>query len=167
MADPTPPGATGDLLGTPPEFKTVDAATVRLTELQASAEWRDKVLAGDPAATREFKAITQRIAQGDDESLPGVAEDGQTILREGQISRSDAVDAIAHLREMGLSDEVIAEAFAGSLNSAEVVQRTHALYKQRMSDQEWAKRLLAGGMAERRELALMSVILSGQMVVDE
>jgi hypothetical protein len=163
MTDQTPTGAPPQLLDIPPEFKTVDAARSRLAEIQASEEWRGKVMSGDPRAVREFRAIHEKIVAGDDESLPGVAAPGQKALVDGQIPYADAVQAFADLRAMGLSDDVIAEVFNGSVNSDEVVSRTHAHYLARMSDKAWAGRLLAGGMAERKELALMSVILSGQV----
>lgn len=163
MTDQTPTGSPPELLDIPPKFTSVDAAQARLAELQSQQEWTAKVLAGDPAALREFQAITERIAAGDDETLPSVAAPGQKVLVDGQISRADAVQAFADLRAMGLNDETIAEVFNGSVNSGEVVSLTHAHYLTRMSDKAWAGRLLAGGMAERKELALMSVILSGQV----
>lgn len=143
----------------PPTFTSVDQAQARLAELKASQDWVAKVLSNDPSALREFRAITEMIGKSD---RVDAALAGKPIL-DGELTAHDLVGAIGGLRELGLRDEVVAEALRGSINTADVVRQTRALYQDRMSDPEWTERLLAGGAAEKREHALMSIILSGQM----
>lgn len=52
--------------GEPPETLTVDGAKSKLKELQADKEWGKRLMAGDAATSREFKALTTIIAGGDD-----------------------------------------------------------------------------------------------------
>ncbi len=147
---PTPPAP-------PPELPPIDAARAKFAQLQRSNEWRDRLLRGDPATVKEFQTLTATIAGVEDKP----DEPGRPLI-ENELSREDTIAAVADLKTLGFKDDIIAEVFKGSKNSQAVIDETRAHYLRCMSDPDWTERLLAGGMQERREHALMCTILTGE-----
>lgn len=67
-----------------------------------------------------------------------------------------------HLREIGIRDEIIKDVIAGThkVTRAEY-EATERWKAERMRDQEWVKRYLAGDGEPKEKMMLASIILSG------
>lgn len=167
MTDVQTTAAQAELPDVPPPFASADQAQARLAELQQSQEWIGRLMSGDPKARGEFDAIHQMIAGADDQVDRAIAGNADPVLGEvaieGELSTRQTAEAITGLRELGLRDEVVAEAIRGAVYPESVVRQAADLKRTRMSDPEWTKKFLAGSAAERREMTLMNVILSGKI----
>ena len=84
----------------------------------------------------------------------------------GSLSRRDTATAVADFRDQGLNDDSIIQALEGGAVSSAEHRAAQALQSARHNDPAWVQRLLAGNYEARRELTLMSIILTSP-VVDE
>jgi hypothetical protein len=140
-------------------------AKARLDALSADPEWSKKFFAGDQAARAEFARLTGQVAAGNPtaDALAG-AKPSETFELEttvgGQLNTRNRADAVAGLRELGLGDAVVAQAIDGAAVSEHEVAMATQAKAMRLSDKTWTDRYLAGGLAEKREMGLLNVILS-------
>jgi hypothetical protein len=156
MAPPAPPL----------EPATASDARRRLDLLTKDPSWGAKYLGADPAARREFAELHEKIAAGDPvaDAIAGTAPAAGEFetTTDGQLPRHALAQTVASFRELGLNDAIIEQALKGGGETPESIAATRVLLNQRKSDPAWRERLLAGGMSERRELQLMSIILAGE-----
>jgi hypothetical protein len=113
--------------------------------------------AADDAGTDEVAGLLSHTAL--------LAPDSGGVRPDGEISRSDAYDAIQHFRDLGINDQAIAEAFTGRLADGSTytpmqVSATKSLKARLEGDPAWVARLFAGGWRERQQMALMSIVLA-------
>lgn len=144
-------------------------AEAKLNELTADTEagrsWSAKWLGGDAATVAEFKTLVEaknaKPAGGDFLSrvINGTAElplvdshSGNTLTVRNQMLLAEL------LRDLGFTETSVRQYFDGTPNSKEVVDAAESLRADRLADPEWTKRWLNGGRAERREMALMTMI---------
>jgi len=155
--------------GTPPsDPKTPAEARARLDALTKNQEWGTKYLSGDVEARREFVSLTEMAAQAEhrlDNVLAGKAEPQLIELTSSEhpLSTRNLASAVEGLRESGLSDDVIRQAIAGRPVSAEERRAVEQFRAMRLSNGDWAKKLLAGDHDAGRELTLMSIVLSSEV----
>jgi hypothetical protein len=153
---PAPSATPGDSIG----------AKARLSALAADPDWSKAFFSGDQAARAEFTRLTAQVAAGNPtaDALAG-AKPSETFELEttvaGQLNTRNRADAVAGLRELGLGDDVVAQAIDGASVSPHEVAMARQAKAMRLSDKAWTDRYLAGGIAEKREMGLLNVILSG------
>jgi hypothetical protein len=148
--------------GTPVE------ASARLAFLTKDPAWREKVLAGDAATRQEMDSLTKMVAEGDptDGILAGVVPETMVEFQTpGVASYLEMAAAVPMLRNAGLRDEVIREILTDKKVGRREHEMTRLLQAEKMGDAEWRQRLLSGDFVARRELTLMSTILSA--TIDE
>ena len=143
-------------------------AEAKLNELTADTEagraWSAKWLGGNPGAVAEFRALVEaknaKPAGGDFLSrvINGTAELPLVDTHHGGLTVRNQMFVAESLRDLGFTETSIREYFEGTPNSKEVVDNARLHEAQRTSDPEWVKRFLAGGRAERLELALAKAI---------
>jgi hypothetical protein len=174
MTEPTPQqqldAMSAALKGpaTNPNPTTPTEARARLVDLTADKQWSEDFTAGRVEARREFATLTEMAAQADDRlenALAGKA-DAQLLEvtnAENPLTSRDIGTAINDLREAGLRDETIREIFDGVKMPAEIRRRCEQLKAKKLGDAEWTKRLLAGDHEAKRELTLISAVLSAEV----
>ena len=135
-------------------------ASARLDVLKADAGWRDQFLAGNGPQVTEFRNLTEMAAKATDtdRAMAGVLLDGplQPSSHMVQIGVAQA------LREIGIKDSIIKDVIAGTHKvTKEEYAATERWKAERMRDQEWVKRYLAGDGEPREKMTLANIILSG------
>jgi hypothetical protein len=153
--------------GAAPPVGSALGAKLELEALTANALWRDKYFSGDAEARRQFTALTSRIADGTGETADALA--GAPLPPPGTIetttgkemSRRTRADAVAGLRELGMNDATILQAIDGAEVGAHELAAARMQKSMRLSDAEWVKRYMAGGLAEKREMGLLNLIIAG------
>src|SRR5271166_1798287 len=126
-------------------------AQAQLEKLSASPEWRAKVLSGDLGGPgKELRQITEALAKADpvDKALAGVPLDPAAIATtSGQDALTPAhlAQVVSDLRDIGLRDEVIREAFTeGRTYTPEIMRAVRQRHADRMGDKEFVTKYLAG-----------------------
>jgi hypothetical protein len=140
------------------------AARAKLSELTASPEWRTAYFSGDPKARKDFSDLTAAVAGGAtvDDVLAGAGPVSQLIetTTAGQLSSRNTAIEVDHLKQLGLNEKTIQQVFKGGAVSPAEKEMARVTKEMRLSDPEWSARYLKGGWAERREMSLLSAILS-------
>jgi hypothetical protein len=149
-------------------------AKSKLDRAMADPEFAKKLFARDAATRREFEALTKAAAESDGSDRLAAIVQGHDIpapagietVFNGALSTRDTKTAVQWMKEAGIGDAAIAESIlgvdvkTGKPYDAATIAQAKAMKAQRLSDPEWTKRLFAGGYTEKRELTLLSVILS-------
>jgi hypothetical protein len=133
----------------------------RLNTLAAAEGWRTRLLAGDVATMREFRAANEAAAGVDQigDALAGRVPDGLVVTMPGELAPAKMAATVNALREVGVRDAAIREALESRPITREVRDLALQRRDQRMSDPEWRKKALAGDLEARRELALLGILL--------
>jgi hypothetical protein len=141
----------------------------RLEYLNRDRAFRNKFMAGDTAARREFDLLNAQVAAGDptELALAGVAPAGSVDQNSGSIvGERDLPAAVNHLRERGYTDSHIREILTGKLladdgselNEAQIAERVTNAERMRERlgrDAEWRRKYLSG---DRDAAALMGAV---------
>jgi hypothetical protein len=143
-------------------------ARARLDHLTADKAWSERYLKGGVAENREFKALTQMVADakpGDrlEAVLAGQRHNNTMVetVSGDELSTSKLAVAVDGLREAGVADpDVLRQAINGFPVSRAEVAATQQLKAQRLGDAAWLQRYLGGGTVERREMTLINIILT-------
>jgi hypothetical protein len=140
------------------------AARARLAELTGSETWRTRFFSGDPQAKKDFAEATAAIAAGNavDDVLAGsgpVSVEIETVTA-GQLSMRNTEIEVAHLKQLGMNPKTIEQIFKGGSVTAAEREMARVTREMRLGDPEWSARYLKNGWAERREMSLLSAILS-------
>jgi hypothetical protein len=140
----------------PPEPNAQEART-QLDALIADTDRGAKLLAGDPAITKEFKILTAMVAEGGDNvdrAMSGVLPD----VPDSDLKTMTGTAAM--LAELGIKPEVVRQTLENfSITQAEF-DATKAWQARSMKDQFWVKSYLEGNPDAARQMMLCSVILS-------
>lgn len=145
--------------GAPPA--TAAEATARLAELGSDPAWRDSFLAGSAEKGREFRELTALVSSGKPDEKIEAAMIGLTPP--GGMSDYDLTqmtETVAHLRGSGIEDAVIKSALKGDPISREEFRLAEAWRDAHMRDTGWARKLFDGDVEAKRQLGLVSIILS-------
>lgn len=148
--------------------KTAAEASARLDVLARDKEWGKLFFGGDVNAHREFNEL---MAVKDTANPMAALLDGSAGSAEGQIPFMETthdgalpmraqVAIVADMRELGLSDGAIAQAFTGQQAQAADYHAVRLLQAQRMADKEWTARYLDGDPTAAREMLLMNIVLT-------
>jgi hypothetical protein len=135
----------------------------RLDVLTKDREWGARFFAGHIAERKEFQALQEKIAAGDPAiGAPPAAGGEFDFSSEDQPSRQVLNGTVQMLRDAGVGDGAISQALTGKAESAEAIAAVKVFRNQKMSDPEWTKRFLAGGMQEKKEWMLWSIVIAGE-----
>jgi hypothetical protein len=150
-------GTSGATPTTPAEAKA------RLAALSKDPKWRGDYLAGNVEARQEFGSLTEMAAQAEsrlDDVLAGRGEATmmEVTTPEHPLTTRELAAAVASLREDGLSDATIRQVINGEPVSREEQRIAEQAIARLMGDKEWTAKLMAGGVAERRDFQLLCII---------
>jgi hypothetical protein len=142
------------------------AARARLEQLKSDRDWTSKFLRGDIEARREFAELSAAVAAGsrtaDAIAAPLPTQELETVGR-GQLTSHQLNLEIAHLRGLGLNDDLIRQALDGQPVSA--AERTMAVQmkKMLMEDGTWRAAFMKNNFVQRRQMLLLNLILSSEV----
>jgi hypothetical protein len=147
---------------------TPGQARIALAELQADEKWTQRFLDGGLKERKQFDELAAKKNEAADGQLVEIAMrhgvEAAPLIPEvtfdGALNTAKLANVIADLRDHGLEDDHISEAFD---EERTIDRATHdavkRLEQQRLGDAEYVKRYLAGGAAEKREMALIRIAL--------
>lgn len=138
-------------------------AAARLSELKADPKWREQFLSGSSTHAKELRDLQAVIDKEQntqlDMAIKGELFDG--IQPGGHLA---AVGTAEMLREANIGDTAVIKQV---LTGGEVTPQEHAAAIARkaelMGDAAWTDRYLKGGAAEKREMTLISIVLSSKL----
>jgi hypothetical protein len=139
-----------------PPANATEAAT-RIESFKTDATLRDKLLAGDATATKEWHELHGLIASADDRVSSAMA--GQL----SEIPDSDhrlMANTATMLRELGLNEGTVQQTLENRPVTQQEFDTVTALKAQKFRDQEWKKSLLSGDAQTVKELSLINIVLS-------
>ena len=152
---------TDETLGSNPTPPSTPAeAASRLGALKENTEWTGKLMSGSPAELKEFQGLHKLLSQGDtvDQAMAG------EYMGVNTPEHVEMMGAASMLREAGVRDEIVRDVLAGT---HAVTKEEYAKVKEfkadKMTDNEWTKRLLAGDSEATRQFHLMNIILTGDI----
>jgi hypothetical protein len=130
----------------------------------ADADFRGKYLAGDRFAKAEIKALIEGkvSADGDakraDAALAGLPTSGYFTNSPNGVSPANMNSAVAHFREIGISDAAIREALTGAAVDRQTYSAVAAYRESLLRDREWVKEWQSGSLPHRAQMTLCSII---------
>jgi hypothetical protein len=145
------------------------SAQSQLDQFTADPIIAKRLLEGEPETGRRFRELTEAVANGGGQDRVAdlilghsASEHPQVEVISGhlELGSREKMRAIEQLRESGIGDGAIMEAFGGTVASPTEIARAKALRTQLMDDKEWCAKLLAGNFEQRRQLRLLSIILA-------
>jgi hypothetical protein len=144
VAPPTPPANAAE-------------ASARLDALIADKDRGAKLLAGDPAITKEFHDLTKMVAEGGDHvdrAMAGVLPDVPDSDLKTMAGTADM------LRTLGIEPEAIRQTLENREVTLAEFDATKAWLARSMKDQFWVKSYLENDPAAAKQMMLASIILS-------
>lgn len=146
---------------TPAPPSTPAEAATCLSELAMDANWSAALLKGNSPQVKEMNNLIALKSSGDkvDRIIAGTAETSIGELNVGGISTANAMRSAAWLKEAGISDGAIKEAFEGKPVTREVFNAVKQLQAERHGDAAWVAKLLSGDYAAKRDEILMNIVL--------
>lgn len=138
---------------------TPQEAAAVLSTRTADAAWGGKLIAGDVATMQEFQMLT-KLASNVDASAEALAG---KLSSPSTVEQHVLVEGLAELRSLGLGEDVIQSVVVGAPVTRAEHDAVKRLQAQKLNDQGWVKALLEGNLSVRKELALMSVVLSADI----
>lgn len=143
--------AGNDVPPVPPAPPTRQAALDQIAALKADPNWSERYLKGDSSAKAQFQRLHATAYEPGGNADPG--HDAASRLQHSEVWRKEAdlpADVLAQVRERR---PVSADEYRAAVHAKERM----------LGDREWAKRYMDGGRAERREMALVSIILGSRI----
>jgi hypothetical protein len=138
-----------------PESRAISDAHAEIGRLKSDAAFQQLLLKGDEHALAKVQALQRTINSGSKTVIGG--ENQQEVEQ-----RLSAWQDFA-----GLDPAVIEQIRSnGSVSKAEYDEAAR-MKKQFMADRDWARRYFDGGMKERRQMSLVSIILSSPIAVEQ
>jgi hypothetical protein len=137
-------------------------ATARLDQLKSDAGWRDLFLSGSGRQVSEFNSLSELANKPDniaaiDKAMNGKMDDGI-----GLSHRAEMVGTAAMLSELGIRSIIIKDVLAGTHKvTKEEYQATEQWKADRLRDDDWKAKYLAGNREEHRRMTLADIILTG------
>jgi hypothetical protein len=131
----------------------------RLARLASDPDFLRRYGRGEPAARREYEALTQEIAAG--EELGSISV-GVETLGEFGVRRADLISEIDRLSRLGIPEEGVVKAITGDFTSEDIAWAEAELDKC-LATREWVDGLLRGDPRILHErTALCAVISAGK-----
>jgi hypothetical protein len=142
------------------------AARVELDRLARSVDFRAKMDAGNPEARKTFSDLCAAVAAGDPagDALAGGPElpaDHIETTSGGELSTRALRREAEGLLSQGFGPDVVQQVISGKPVSAGEREAATRLRSMRLGDANFVRNYLAGSAAERLEMGLINVILSG------
>jgi hypothetical protein len=141
----------------PPAPASASEARARLDTLTADQKWRERLMSGDVAATKEFHELTGMVAEGGDDveiamsgKLPDVPDADQKLM----------AGTASWLRELGLSDGVIRETLEGKGVSQAAFDAVTLWRTQRMRDPAFSQKFLANDAEALRLMTTANTVIA-------
>lgn len=146
--------------------KTIDVpatatdAQTQLNTLTGDAAWTARFVNGDPAAKRDFEALTT-VATGGSSS----AEDVVTSVMSGKgpqpgnSAERQMVGVVEAFRDLGIRDEVTQEFLSGKQVTPEAYQLVAGWKKESMGSADFVKRFLAGDVKAKQQMTIANTVL--------
>jgi hypothetical protein len=153
--------------GPPPSATPTDSAgaKARLDALVKDPAWAKSYWEGNPSARREFSELNAKIADGDPTQDALAAPSADNFRMEttfgGELNSRNRADAVAGLRQLGLDNATVAQAFDGAAVSPQELAQAKMMKAARMSDEAYISRFMKGGLLERSEMTKINLIISG------
>jgi hypothetical protein len=133
-----------------------DNPQAQLNRLYADPEKRQKLEAGDGATRREFDQLVQAAAKIDPIEaamsgfLPDVPTSEMRLMSE----------AASWLRDIGIREDVVRETLSNQSTTQEIHDAAVNWKKEKMTNPEFVKAYLNGGLEERRLMTLCAIVLT-------
>jgi hypothetical protein len=143
----TPPPAA------PPANATEAAA--RLETLKADGAWRDKFLASDGPALKEYRDLTAMIADGGDD----VAAAMSGKLGAANTEQRHMAATAEMFRGLGIRDEVTSQFLRGEQVTPLEYELVSNWKKEHMADKAWRDLYLAGDLKAGQQMMLANSVL--------
>jgi hypothetical protein len=147
--------------GTPPAPPAnAQEARVRLDALIADKARGAKLLAGDPATSKEYRDLQNMVANVNPNDVVAVAMSGNI----GEMPDSDVrlmSNTADMLREIGIREEIIADTLRGHEVTALEMKQVEAWRERAMRDQTFVKAWLSGDPEAGQKMVLSQIIVSG------
>jgi hypothetical protein len=140
-------------------------ASAKLAELQGNESFRGRYLSGAGPEVSTLNALMARRSQGEDrldQIVSGTAEvPMMEFVTEGNLSTYNALQSAAWLREKGIPDPVIKQAFKGEgVDQAEYDAATK-LKADLLGDRDFVKNWLSGDREAVRRMTTLQIIITG------
>jgi hypothetical protein len=132
-------------------------ASARLATLTNDKAWGDKLLASDPATTKEFHDLTKMVAEGGDHidrAMAGALPDVPDSDLKTMAGTADM------LRTLGIEPEVIRQTLENREITLAEFEATKAWLSRTSKDQFFLKAYLEGDPDAARQIMLASIILA-------
>lgn len=144
-------------------------AAAKLSELMADKAWAAKLLSGDGPQVKEFAQLmaakSGSAGEGDrlDQIIAGTIADPAPFetVTNGQLTTRNQITSAEALRDLGVSPGAIRQVFEAKPSSRADYDAVRNLKADRLGDQDWIKRYLAGDRTAVRDMALMNIVLVG------
>ena len=138
-------------------------AAARLDALTLDKDWCAKVLSGSGSQVRELHELIAKKSGVDklDQIIAGTAAAPMLeTVTGGALTIHNQMLAAQGLREAGLSDATIRQAFENKPVSKAEFDLVQRLHKERLGNAEWVARLLKNDAATRREFMAAMVVMN-------
>jgi hypothetical protein len=137
----------------PPANATEAAA--RLETLKADAGWRDKFLASDGPALKEYHVLTAMIADGGDDVA--VAMSGK--LGAASTEQRHMAATAEMFRGLGIRDEVTSQFLRGEQVTPQEYELVSNFKKELTADRAWRDRYLGGDLKAAQQMVIINSVL--------
>jgi hypothetical protein len=137
-------------------------AAARLETLKADAGWRERFLANEGAAKKEFHELSNMIVNGP------ASDSAVELAMSGKLPPNPSVDqqmmtgTAQKMREMGFPQLAIHETIVGKAPTEADVERARVWKAQVMRNPDFTKRYLAGDGDAAREMMAANIVLASQ-----
>jgi hypothetical protein len=165
ILEPSPASRTVEQQPPPPPALAkpgnVTEADAQLAFMISDSKFRERLLSGDAAATREFHAAHEAKDSSNkvDQLLDPNAKFPlfETVMP-GQLPVRDQVEVVNDMRALGISDGSIRQAFEGKPVSRAEFAAVNLWKKTAMADKAWVAAWLGGDLKAHRDMTLANIV---------
>ncbi|EIG63480.1 hypothetical protein [Bradyrhizobium sp. WSM1253] len=149
-----------------PAQGTATDAQAQMNALTGDKGWVDRFLTSDPAAVKEFKALTGAIVDG------GAADDvvasimGGKAPELGNTVQREMASTVEMFREMAIDDGVTKQFISGEKVSAQEYQAVANLKRELMGSAEFVEAYLGGDLAAKKRMSIINAVLVNGVKVE-
>lgn len=133
-------------------------ASARLDGLKSDTAWRDRFLAGDGPAVKEFGELHELIAKADpvEMAIAGIVPGGDMPDSTSKL----LVETATWLRDIGVSTDVARQTLSAHEVTQQEFEAVEAWKNQKMRSPEFTQRFLSGEPEEVKQMTLANIVLS-------
>jgi hypothetical protein len=136
-------------------------ARTRLDARIADKAFGAKVLAGDPAANREFRELSSMAANVDNNTIAAAMSGNIGEMPDSGVKQMAATASM--LREIGVQEQIIEQTLKGHEVTPEEYKLAEAWKVRQTKDPVFVKAFLSGDPEARQKMTLAAIILSGDV----